>query len=93
MKAGLKLRKGYKAYSRAWTEYKKLAPEEFQKYDIHTISGVQFGIGTMNVAISSLPSKILSLIAILGISGERDLGFELLNKAFDSTSYSCPYFR
>jgi hypothetical protein len=35
-------------------------------------------MGACNVAISSLPSKIVRIVAIFGLPHDRDTGFELL---------------
>lgn len=43
VRAGLKIRQGYKSYSKAWTEYLKLKENELDHYDLHSVVGVQFG--------------------------------------------------
>ena len=54
VKAGLKMRKGHKSYAVAWKEYEKWKPEDFKRYDKHTITGIEFGHGTLNVSIGKL---------------------------------------
>lgn len=48
---------------------------------IHFESGVKMGIGTFNLMISHMPSKILKILEVLGFSGNRGTGFTQLEAA------------
>ncbi|KNE71786.1 hypothetical protein AMAG_16091 [Allomyces macrogynus ATCC 38327] len=83
VRSGLCLRKAQKSYSQAWAQYNKGVKEgEVEKrIDLHTRSGVLFGIGGINMGLSILPAKVLKVIAILGVKGNKQLGFDLLRAA------------
>ncbi|RKP14451.1 hypothetical protein BJ684DRAFT_15224 [Piptocephalis cylindrospora] len=80
VKAGLNLRRGYSQYDSVWKIVQGLK-DPVGQVDRNTLCGIYFGIGSCNLILSILPSKILKLIAILGISGEKERGFTLLDKA------------
>lgn len=91
MKAGLNLRKGYHEYQLVHAEMKKnKASKLSEHYDNNSVGGVYFGIGTTNVLLSILPSKILKIIAVLGIKGDRQLGFECLQRAIEGEGVRAP---
>ncbi|KAJ3128165.1 Tetratricopeptide repeat protein 39B [Nowakowskiella sp. JEL0407] len=90
IRAGLRLRKGYKSYSKVWGEYLKLSESDMANIDKHTRGGVQFGIGVCNIALASLPTKLLNLIAVLGIKGNKKLGFKLLHEAAEVNTIRSP---
>ena len=52
--------------------------EEHCRYTFE--AGVLNGIGSTNLMLSNLPSSILKLLAIAGLSGERQLGLSLLKQ-------------
>ncbi|KAI8812827.1 outer membrane protein Iml2/Tetratricopeptide repeat protein 39 [Cladochytrium replicatum] len=79
LRAGFQIRKGYKAYQKVWAEYQKHSEFDLRlRYDRNTITAVQLGIGLTNVLLASLPHKILSLVSVLGLKGDKELGFKLL---------------
>ena len=47
----------------------------------HFESGVRMGIGTFNIMISHMPSKILKILEVFGFSGNRTIGFAELELA------------
>jgi hypothetical protein len=49
--------------------------------DENTVSGVQFGVGTLHLLLSSLPEKILTLFSGLAWRTDKKLGFALLKSA------------
>ena len=53
---------------------------------IHFESGVKMGIGTFNLMISHMPSKILKILEVLGFSGNRITGFTQLEAACGMSS-------
>ena len=46
--------------------------------DEHFLSGVCFGIGTFNVMLSLLPEKMIKVFEVIGFSGARNFGLEML---------------
>lgn len=91
VKAGLNLRKGYLDYQSVHTELKKaLASDQLHLYDKNSISGVYFGIGATNIVLSILPAKILKIISVLGIKGDRQIGFEYLDKCIAGEGLRSP---
>ncbi|KAJ3059127.1 tetratricopeptide repeat domain 39A, partial [Quaeritorhiza haematococci] len=91
MKAGLKLRRGYRSYSHAWSEMKKVLESQYvDKFDRHTVGGVQFGIGTLNLSLAFMPRKVLSVISILGIKCDKQLGDSLLEKSLEGHGVRSP---
>lgn len=47
----------------------------------HFESGVRMGVGTFNLMISHMPSKVLKLLEFIGFSGNRATGFTELEAA------------
>ncbi|KAJ9064924.1 hypothetical protein DSO57_1025262 [Entomophthora muscae] len=91
VKAGLNLRKGYLDYQSVHTELKKaVSNDQMHLYDANSISGVYFGIGATNIVLSILPAKILKIISVLGIKGDRQLGFEYLDKCIAGEGLRAP---
>lgn len=66
----------------------RLIPSIIHPVSVEGIHGIS--IGSCNLILSILPSKILKLIAILGISGEKERGFSLLNKAIELQGLRSP---
>eukprot|EP01065_Artemidia_motanka_P009236 TRINITY_DN14717_c0_g1_i1.p1 TRINITY_DN14717_c0_g1~~TRINITY_DN14717_c0_g1_i1.p1 ORF type:complete len:737 (+),score=203.08 TRINITY_DN14717_c0_g1_i1:54-2264(+) len=62
----------------------------FSMYDYHTVGGVQFGIGAINVCISLLPPRILSLLKVLGFMHDRDGGYRNLSTCVDGGGLRSP---
>lgn len=92
IKAGLNLRAAWKIYEQCYNEIKDIPEDElYKRYDYHTVGGIQFGLGSINVAISSLPSKIIRLVSIFGLPHDREKGFELLTQCMKggANSYVC----
>ncbi|KAI9591963.1 hypothetical protein BDF19DRAFT_453182 [Syncephalis fuscata] len=90
LKAGLNLRRGYKQYESLWKEVKQCGGLNTSLIDRHTLSGVSFGIGTINVVLSALPAKILRMVSVFGYTGDRELGFEMLNNCLDQNGLLSP---
>ncbi|KAI9220706.1 hypothetical protein BC828DRAFT_382876 [Blastocladiella britannica] len=104
VRAGLGIRKSQNNYATAWKEYQARvaavvaagngpsSPREAldRSMDQDTREGVQFGIGSLNVILSILPSKVSRLISILGYAGDKHLGFALLEEATVSTGVRAP---
>ncbi|ORX46784.1 hypothetical protein DM01DRAFT_1148064 [Hesseltinella vesiculosa] len=84
VKFGLNLRRAYNSYNIVWQEYKKMGSEFKKHMDKHTVSGVQFGIGSVHLVLSVLPAKALKAMSVLGWKPDRKLGFELLQQSSSS---------
>lgn len=68
----------YSSYSIVWQEYKRMGQLHNEYIDRDTISGIQFGIGAVHLVLSSLPQKILRIVAAFGWKADKHLGFALL---------------
>ncbi|KAI7853457.1 hypothetical protein BDC45DRAFT_442468 [Circinella umbellata] len=90
IKCGLNLRRAYTSYSLVWQEYKRMG-QTFNDYiDQDTVSGIQFGIGTVHLVLSSLPQKILRVVSAFGWKADKHLGFALLKLALESRRIRSP---
>lgn len=79
IRAGFNLRAAWKAYEQCFAEISGVPADElYKRYDYHTVAAIQFGMGACNVAIASLPSKIVRIVAVFGLPHDRDKGFEYL---------------
>lgn len=56
--------------------------------DPHFRSGVYLGVGSSNLMLSMMPSRLLSLIELFGYKGDRHVGLDLLYKAGGWTASS-----
>ena len=81
VRGALNIRASYNVYERCY-EYWKLHEREL---DPHFSSGVELGVGCFNLFTSLLPPIYLKLVELIGFSGNRKLGFELLEKGSEST--------
>ncbi len=82
VRAGINLRAAWKGYAHCYSIISAMGDDERRAtYDFHTIGGIEFGMGAINLAISSLPSKVIRLVSIFGLPHDRAAGFELLRKA------------
>ncbi|KAG1632389.1 hypothetical protein G6F45_004145 [Rhizopus arrhizus] len=90
IKCGLNLRRAYVSYSIVWQEYKRAGQLHNEYMDEETISGIQFGIGTVHLILSSLPPKILHVISAFGWTADRHLGFALLKLCLEGQRARSP---
>ncbi|CAG9761116.1 unnamed protein product [Ceutorhynchus assimilis] len=73
LKAGLKIRSCFNSYKECQQILQKRKWENEQiKLDFE--SGVKMGIGTFNLMISMLPTKIIKLLEFIGFSGNKEHG-------------------
>ncbi|CAO3686057.1 unnamed protein product [Umbelopsis vinacea] len=80
MKGALNLKRSYKSYNLAWTEFKKMGSEAHNLLDEDTISGIQFGIGSIHLLLPMLPPKVLKVVAAFGWTPDRPLGLSMLKQ-------------
>uniref|UniRef100_A0A5K3EJ90 Tetratricopeptide repeat (TPR)-like superfamily protein n=1 Tax=Mesocestoides corti TaxID=53468 RepID=A0A5K3EJ90_MESCO len=79
IKSSLKLRECYKCYRTCWKIYKNKKWADGPSRAAFEC-GVFMGVGAFNLLLSLLPSKVLSLLEIVGFSGKKDLGLQLLHE-------------
>ncbi|CAO3629678.1 unnamed protein product [Cunninghamella blakesleeana] len=72
------LRRAYKNYNIVWKEYKKMGQDYTKFMDCDTVSGVQFGIGAVQLILSFMPTKLSQINNILGWEYNKELGLSLL---------------
>ncbi|KAI9274252.1 hypothetical protein BY458DRAFT_507718 [Sporodiniella umbellata] len=90
LKAGLNLRKAYTSYSFVWLQYKHMG-QSYNKYmDKDTISGIQFGIGSVHLLLSTLSPRVLKIVSAFGWSPDRQLAFALLRLCQEGQGIRAP---
>lgn len=67
-----------------------LVPAPQSAFDKHTLGGIYFAFGAINIVLASLPPRVLKLVSFFGFSCDRDLGFSLLHKAFEGGGIRAP---
>ncbi|XP_026159274.1 tetratricopeptide repeat protein 39B-like [Mastacembelus armatus] len=87
MKGGMGIRKSYLMYKycRAVANTTKDMKNQTSTH-IHFRGGVNMGIGTFNLMLSLLPSRVLRLMEFLGFSGDREMGLSELREGAASNS-------
>ncbi|ORX51288.1 hypothetical protein DM01DRAFT_1324416 [Hesseltinella vesiculosa] len=78
IKCGLHLRRAYKSYNLVWQEYKRMGQEYTKFMDRDTVSGIQFGIGVVQLLLSSFPRSMHQINQVLGWKHDKELGIALL---------------
>ncbi|XP_034086117.1 tetratricopeptide repeat protein 39B [Gymnodraco acuticeps] len=81
IKGGMRIRNSYQIYKdcQAMASATK-GMEKQSSTHIHFRGGVNMGIGSFNLMLSLLPSKVLRLMEFLGFSGDRELGLSELRE-------------
>ena len=91
LKAGLKLRRGHATYSSIWSQISTLSDETVKKrYDRHSMGGLYFGIGMINISLSVLPPKLLKLVSVLGFKYSQDAGLPVVEKCLTENGFRSP---
>ncbi|KAI8141468.1 hypothetical protein BJV82DRAFT_670747 [Fennellomyces sp. T-0311] len=90
IKCGLNLRRAYTSYSLVWQEYKRMGQTYNDFVDQDTVSGIQFGIGTVHLVLSSLPQKVLRVVSAFGWKADKHLGFALLKLCLEGRRIRSP---
>nr|XP_004549457.1 tetratricopeptide repeat protein 39B isoform X2 [Maylandia zebra] len=81
IKGGMKIRHSYQLYKNCQAMEKVTKDEEKQRSThIHFRGGVSMGIGSFNLMLSLLPSRVLRLMEFLGFSGDREVGLSELRE-------------
>ncbi|KAF1395342.1 hypothetical protein PFLUV_G00010530 [Perca fluviatilis] len=87
IKGGMSIRNSYQIYKDCQALASVTNDMEKQKSThIHFRGGVNMGIGSFNLMLSLLPSKVLRLMEFLGFSGDREMGLSELRKGAASNS-------
>ncbi|EFA11237.1 tetratricopeptide repeat protein 39B isoform X2 [Tribolium castaneum] len=81
IKAGIKIRSCYNSYKDC---QQILLKSQWDKSPskVHFESGVKMGIGTFNLMISLLPSRVIKLLEFIGFSGNKQLGLNDLVEGY-----------
>ncbi|KAI8977992.1 hypothetical protein BDB01DRAFT_294608 [Pilobolus umbonatus] len=88
IKSSLNLRRAYAGYTLVWEEYKRLGQLSHVYIDQETISGIQFGIGTIHLVLSSLPKNIQSIVSSFEWKPDKHLGFALLKICLEGKTHT-----
>ncbi|KAG8455132.1 hypothetical protein GDO86_001370, partial [Hymenochirus boettgeri] len=88
IKGGLKIRTSYQIYKECHQFYNSLMSRDKTYSDTHHQfeGGVQLGIGSFNLMLSLLPSRVLRLLEFIGFSGNRELGLSQLREGAAGSS-------
>lgn len=81
VKAGLKVKTCYQSFRECWL----ILQERQWSNDQHRRdfeSGVRLGVGSFNLLISLLPSRIMKVLEFIGFGGSREAGIRELNKVY-----------
>ncbi|XP_031719216.1 tetratricopeptide repeat protein 39B-like isoform X2 [Anarrhichthys ocellatus] len=79
IKGGMRIRNSYQIFKDCQALASVTNDMEKQKSThIHFRGGVSMGIGSFNLMLSLLPSKVLRLMEFLGFSGDREMGLSEL---------------
>ncbi|XP_019765054.1 tetratricopeptide repeat protein 39B isoform X2 [Dendroctonus ponderosae] len=81
IKAGIKIRSCFNSYKECQQILFKRQWEN-EETKLHFESGVKMGIGTFNLMISLLPSRIIKLLEFIGFSGHKDQGLSELIEGY-----------
>ncbi|RZB38811.1 tetratricopeptide repeat protein 39B, partial [Asbolus verrucosus] len=81
IKASIKIRSCYNSYKDC---QQILVKSQWDKTSskVHFESGVKMGIGTFNLMISLLPSRVIKLLEFIGFSGNKQLGLNDLIQGY-----------
>ncbi|XP_040043629.2 tetratricopeptide repeat protein 39B [Gasterosteus aculeatus] len=81
IKGGMRIRNSYQIFKdcQALANVTKDMEKQKSMY-IHFKGGVNMGIGSFNLMLSLLPSKVLRLMEFLGFSGDRETGLSELRE-------------
>lgn len=81
IKAGLKIKSCFNSYKDCQQILNKRHWESEQS-KLHFESGVKMGIGTFNLMISMLPSRVIKLLEFIGFSGNKEHGLLDLTQGY-----------
>nr|VZI08867.1 unnamed protein product [Spirometra erinaceieuropaei] len=79
IRSSIKLRECYRCYRTCWKIHTNKDWGNSSTRNAFDC-GVHMGVGAFNLLLSLLPSKVLSLLEIVGFSGNREVGLKLLRE-------------
>ena len=83
VKGGYSLHKSWSSFHWCHAKLQKLGADQCEP----SLRGcIDFGIGCFNLLVSLTPPSVLRLVEVIGFSGDRDYGLQLLNAAHASKS-------
>lgn len=86
VKGGVLLRSASKIYTSVQSDMLRLKPDHDR-----VAAANSMGFGVVNVAISLLPEKVLSLMKIVGFQGDRNVGLKSLDIVLHSSDLRAPF--
>ncbi|XP_069024185.1 tetratricopeptide repeat protein 39B-like [Embiotoca jacksoni] len=87
IKGGMRIRNSYQIYKECHAMASAMKDGDREKSThIHFRGGVSMGIGSFNLMLSMLPSRVLRLMEFLGFSGDREMGLSELREGAASNS-------
>uniref|UniRef100_A0A3B3XCD7 Tetratricopeptide repeat protein 39B n=1 Tax=Poecilia mexicana TaxID=48701 RepID=A0A3B3XCD7_9TELE len=87
IKGGMGMRSSYLIYKNCQAMENVIEDGEKERNThIHFRGGVNMGIGSFNLILSMLPSRVLRLMEFLGFSGDREFGLSQLREGAASNS-------
>ncbi|XP_034543814.1 tetratricopeptide repeat protein 39B-like [Notolabrus celidotus] len=87
IKGGMRIRNSYQIFKDC--QNLSIISKDMEKQTstlVHFRGGVSMGIGSFNLMLSLLPSRVLRLMEFLGFSGDRELGLSELRQGAGSHS-------
>ncbi|XP_014259009.1 tetratricopeptide repeat protein 39B-like [Cimex lectularius] len=84
IKAGFKIRTCFNSYKEC-SNIMKSRDWSNEKHLVHFQSGVHVGIGSFNLMISLLPTRIIKLLEFIGFSGSKEVGINELTAGYRLT--------
>jgi len=87
VRGGLALRKAYSKLAECESDM----ASGIEPYDDNCVGSIHLALGMVNIALSTVPQKVLKLIALLGYPCDRAKGFQLLERAVATDSFATPF--
>ncbi|XP_044046902.1 tetratricopeptide repeat protein 39B-like isoform X1 [Siniperca chuatsi] len=86
IRGGMRIRNSYQIYKDCQALANRREEKKQKSTHIHFRGGVNMGIGSFNLMLSLLPSRVLRLMEFLGFSGDREMGLSELREGAASNS-------
>uniref|UniRef100_A0A3Q3FL05 Tetratricopeptide repeat domain 39B n=1 Tax=Labrus bergylta TaxID=56723 RepID=A0A3Q3FL05_9LABR len=87
IKGGMRIRNSYQIFKECQTMASVTKDmEERKSTHVHFRGGISMGIGSFNLMLSLLPSRVLRVMEFLGFSGDREVGLSELRQGAGSNS-------
>ncbi|XP_060914063.1 tetratricopeptide repeat protein 39B-like [Labrus mixtus] len=87
IKGGMRIRNSYQIFKECQTMASVTKDmDERKSTHVHFRGGISMGIGSFNLMLSLLPSRVLRVMEFLGFSGDREVGLSELRQGAGSNS-------